>query len=152
MTPASQRAEKKERHRNSNSSLRYATSPDRKKEGFLDKHRKLKRIVGKSQALLFIVLNSILPAGDVISDFLTFNELMYSGNPKWAWITLSCIFLPFLFKCCMFFKDLVRGRASLQNLGRTYSTFPAGVAAHLCHAGSPSSSYRRNKSGERSDH
>ena len=65
-------------------------SANGKKKGFLDKHPKLKRIVGKSQALLYIILNSILPAIDVISDFLTFNELMYSGNPKWAWITLFC--------------------------------------------------------------
>ena len=99
-------------------------SADGKKKGFLDKHPKLKRIVDKSQALLYIFFNSILPAIDVISDFLTFNELIYRGNPKWAWVTLFCIFLPFLFKGCMFFKDLVRKQASLQNLAGLLLHFP----------------------------
>ena len=112
------------RRRNSNSSSKSVAASDSKKEGCLDKHPELKRIVGKSQALLYIFFNSMLPAIDVVSDFLTFNELMYSGNPKWAWVTLFCIFLPFLFKCCIFFKDLVRGRASLQNLVGLLLHFP----------------------------
>ena len=112
------------RRRNSNSNSKSVDASDGKKEGLLDKHPKLKRTVGKGKALLYIIFNSLLPGIDVISDFLTFNELMYSGNPKWAWVTLFCIFLPFLFKCCMFFKDLVRGRASLQNLAGLILHFP----------------------------
>ena len=104
--------------------IRAYGSADGKKKGFLDKHPKLKRIVAKGQALLYIFFNSILPAIDVISDFLTFNELMYSGNPKWAWVTLFCIFLPFAFKTIMFFNDLVRGRAGLQNLAGLLLHFP----------------------------
>ena len=73
-------------------------SADGKKKGFLDKHPKLKIIVGKSQALLYIFFNSMLPAIDVVSDFLTFNELMYStaatpngrGSPSSASSSLFC--------------------------------------------------------------
>ena len=109
---------------NSNSNSLSAVNHNDKKEGSLDKHPKLKRIMGKGQVLLYIIFNSALPAIDVISDFLTFNELIYSGNPKWAWVTLFCIFHPFAFKTIMFFNDLVRRRVSLQNLAGLTFHFP----------------------------
>ena len=100
------------------------TPPDDKKEGFLDKHPRLKMMVSKAPALLYIVLNCILPAIDVLSDVFTFVVLLDSGNPLWAWSTLTCVFLPFGLKTIMFFNDLVRGRASIQNLAGLVLHFP----------------------------
>ena len=100
------------------------TSPDDKKEGFLDKHPRLKMMMSKAPALLYIVLNCVLPAIDVLSDVFTFVVLLDSGNPLWAWSTLTCVFLPFGLKTIMFFNDLVRGRASIQNLAGLVLHFP----------------------------
>ena len=100
------------------------TSPDDKKEGFLDKHPRLKKMMSKAPALLYIVLNCILPAIDVLSDVFTFVVLLDSGNTLWAWSTLTCVFLPFGLKTIMFFNDLVRGRASLQNFAGLVLHFP----------------------------
>ena len=111
------------------------TSPDDKKkgfldlvhhhfEGFLDKHPRLKMMVSKAPALLYIVLNCVLPAIDVLSDVFTFVVLLDSGNTLWAWSTLTCVFLPFGLKTIMFFNDLVRGRASIQNLAGLVLHFP----------------------------
>ena len=100
------------------------TSPDDKKEGFLNKHPRLKMMVSKAPALLYIVLNCVLPAIDVLSDVFTFVVLLDSGNPLWAWSTLTCVFLPFGLKTIMFFNDLVRGRASIQNLAGLVLHFP----------------------------
>ena len=100
------------------------TPPDDKKEGFLDKHPRLKMMVSKAPALLYIVLNCVLPAIDVLSDVFTFVVLLDSGNTLWAWSTLTCVFLPFGLKTIMFFNDLVRGRASIQNLAGLVLHFP----------------------------
>ena len=100
------------------------TSPDDKKEGFLDKHPRLKMMMSKAPALLYIVLNCVLPAIDVLSDVFTFVVLLDSGNTLWAWSTLTCVFLPFGLKTIMFFNDLVRGRASIQNLAGLVLHFP----------------------------
>ena len=81
-------------------------------------------VVSKGQALLYIVLNGILPAIDVISDVFTFVELLESANPRWAATTLLCIFLPFAAKTGMFFKDLIQGKASLENLAGLFLHFP----------------------------
>ena len=81
-------------------------------------------MVSKGQALLYIILNGILPAIDVISDVFTFVELLDSNNPNWAFTTLACIFLPFTAKTFMFLKDVVQGKASLENLAGLFLHFP----------------------------
>ena len=112
------------RRRRSNSGSESSAPPDGKKPGFLQRNPKLKKVVSKGQALLYIVLNGILPAIDVISDVFTFVELLESANPRWAATTLLCIFLPFAAKTGMFFKDLFQGKASLENLAGLFLHFP----------------------------
>ena len=80
--------------------------------------------MSKGKALLFVFLNAILPAIDVLSDIFTFVELLDSNNPKWAYTTLVCIFFPFAAKTGMFLKDLFQGKASLENLAGLFLHFP----------------------------
>ena len=112
------------RRRRSNSSSESSAPPDGKKLGFLQRNPKLRKVVSKGQALLYIVLNGILPAIDVISDVFTFVELLDSSNPKWAFTSLFCIFLPFTVKMLMFVKEVCQGKASLENLAGLFLHFP----------------------------
>ena len=88
------------------------------------KNPKLKKVISKGKALLFILLNAILPSIDILSDVFTFVELLDSNNPRWAASTLTCIFLPFIAKACMLLWDLVQGKASLKNLAGLFLNFP----------------------------
>ena len=97
------------RRRRRSGSESSAPSADGKKPGFLQRNPKLRKVVSKGQALLYIVLNGILPAIDVVSDVLTFIELLDSNNPKWAATTLAAILLPFTAKAFMFLGDLFQG-------------------------------------------
>ena len=81
-------------------------------------------MVSKWKSLLFLFVNGILPAIDVLTDVFTFVELLDSNNPKWAATTLAAILLPFTAKAFMFLGDLFQGKANLDNLVGLFLHFP----------------------------
>ena len=92
--------------------------------GRLKKSPKVKKAVSRGKSLLFLFLNGIMPAIDVLSDVFTFTELLDSNNPKWAATTLTAILLPFAAKTGMFLKDCFQGKATLENLVSLFLHFP----------------------------
>ena len=72
----------------------------------------------------YIVLNGILPFLDVMSDYLTYEALLSSGDELFAMANLIVMFLPFCFKFALFSFDLVtKGRPSVEHL--------VGLVTHL---------------------
>ena len=80
----------RQRHR-SDSGLASPQSPTAEdhRQGFF-KNTRVKKVVSKWKSLLFLFVNGILPAIDVLTDVFTFVELLDSNNPKWAATTLYC--------------------------------------------------------------
>ena len=72
----------------------------------------------------YIVTNGILPFLDVMSDYLTYEALLSSGDELFAMANLVVMFLPFCFKFSLFSFDLVtKGRPSVEHL--------VGLVIHL---------------------
>ena len=89
---------------------------------------KVKRVMAAGmrtkKSVLHTVANSVLPAADVTSDFLTFLELLEHGDIGWAAAVLFFIFVPFFFKMGEFLVDLCRGKVKVNNVVSLFLHLP----------------------------
>ena len=58
-------------------------------------------------SLVYILLNSLVPGTDILTDMLTATDLAKAEHTKWSILTVVLIFLPFLLKLIQFLKDLL---------------------------------------------
>ena len=78
---------------------------------------RLKKVWTGMKKSTYIVTNGILPLLDVMSDYLTYEALLNSGDELFAMANLIVMFLPFCFKFALFSFDLVtKGRPSVEHL------------------------------------
>ena len=85
---------------------------------------RLKKVWTGMKKSTYIVTNGILPFLDVMSDYLTYEALLSSGDELFAMANLVVMFLPFCFKFALFSFDLVtKGRPSVEHL--------VGLVTHL---------------------
>ena len=85
---------------------------------------RLKKVWTGMKKSTYIVTNGILPFLDVMSDYLTYEALLCSGDELFAMANLIVMFLLFCFKFALFSFDLVtKGRPSVEHL--------VGLVTHL---------------------
>ena len=71
---------------------------------------RLKKVWTGMKKSTYIVTNGILPFLDVMSDYLTYEALLASGDELFALANILVMFLPFAFKFVLFSFDLVTKR------------------------------------------
>ena len=64
----------------------------------------------------YIVTNGILPLADVTTDYLTYLDLVLSGDELFALGNLLIMFLPFAFKLGLVLSELLRGKCQRNSL------------------------------------
>jgi len=85
---------------------------------------RLKKVWTDLKKSTYIVTNGILPFLDVLSDYLTYEALLASGEELFAMANIFVMFLPFAFKLALFSFDLMtKGRPSVEHF--------AGLIIHL---------------------
>ena len=75
----------------------------------------------------YIVTNGILPLADVTTDYLTYLDLVLSGDELFALGNLLIMFLPFAFKLGLVLSELLRGKCQRNLLPQHF----AGLLLHL---------------------